>query len=88
MRSLFVVIDHPPVGGFAYIVETGVEISVENFFTEGAIEAFDEGVLIVFAWLDVLQSYPIGLEPAGEYFPQKFRPVVRPYNLRQAMGTL
>ncbi|KRG79518.1 hypothetical protein ABB30_00870 [Stenotrophomonas ginsengisoli] len=88
MRSLFVVIDHPPVGGFSYIVQTGVEISVEHFFAESAIETFDEGVLIGFAWLDVLQRYPIGPEPAGEYFPQKFRPVVRPYNLRQAMGTL
>ncbi|KRG78479.1 hypothetical protein ABB30_04025 [Stenotrophomonas ginsengisoli] len=88
MRSLFVVIDHPPVGGFAYIVQTDVEISVEHFFAESAIETFDEGVLIGFAWLDVLQRYPIGLEPAGEYFPKKFMPVVRQYNLRHAMCTL
>ena len=44
--ALFVVIDHPPMGGFADIVEAGEEMLVEHFFPEGPIEAFDEGVLV------------------------------------------
>jgi len=65
--SFFVVIGHPPVGGFADVVETGEKVSVGNFLAEGAIEAFDERVLIRFSWLDVLQCDAVGLEPTGEH---------------------
>lgn len=66
--SYFVVVDHPPVGGLADVVETGEQIQVEQFFAEGVIEALDEGVLIRLAWLDVLQCDAIGLEPVSECF--------------------
>jgi len=54
MGPLFVVIDHPPVGGFADVVEASEEVLVKHFFPEGVVEAFDEGVLVRLAELDVL----------------------------------
>ncbi|MBB5885812.1 hypothetical protein GGR71_002891 [Xanthomonas sp. F1] len=75
MGSLFVVIDHPPVGGFANVVETGEQVPVEHFLAEGTIEALDEGVLVRLSRLDVLQCDAIGLEPAGERLAQKFGPL-------------
>ncbi len=48
MGSCLVVVDHPPVGGFAHLVEAGEEIQVEHFLAERTIEALDEGILI---WL-------------------------------------
>ncbi len=54
MGSCFVVVDHPPVGGFAHIVEAGEEIQVEHFLAERTIEALNEGILIWLSRLDVL----------------------------------
>lgn len=76
MGSRFVVVDHPPVGGFAHIVEAGEEIQVEHFLAERAIEALNEGILIWLSRLDVLQCDAIRLEPAGERFAQELVAVV------------
>ncbi|AMV07871.1 hypothetical protein AC028_14470 [Xanthomonas citri pv. aurantifolii] len=76
MGSLFVVIDHPPMGGFADIIQAGEKVLVEHFFPEGAVETFDEGVLVRFAGLDVVDRHAIDFQPAGKCFAQKLWPVV------------
>lgn len=83
--ALFVVIDHPPMGGLADIVEAGEEMLVEHFFPEGAVKAFYERVLVRLAGLDVLDRHAIALQPAGKCFAQELGPVVGTHDLRQAM---
>lgn len=85
MGSYFVVVDHPPGGGFPYVVETDEEIEVKHFLAESAIEALNEGVLIRLAGLDVLQRYAVRLEPVGERLAQELGTIARAHDLRQTM---
>lgn len=51
MRALLVVLDHPTPDHLAHVFETGEQVLVEYFLTEGSIEAFDVDVLARFAGL-------------------------------------
>ena len=85
MQSLLVVLDHPPPDRFAYVLEGGKQVLIEDFLTEGAVEAFDVGVLVRLARLDVLDGHGVGLGPLHERFAQELRAVVRAQHLRQAV---
>lgn len=68
MGSLFVVLEHPPVGRLADIVEAGEQAMVQDLVTEGPIEALDVGVLVGLAGLDVLDGQAVALGPLDEGF--------------------
>ena len=48
MGSFLVVLEHPPVGGLANVVQDGKQVEVEHLFPVRAIEPLDVGVLIGF----------------------------------------
>ena len=77
MWSVFVVLDHPPICRFANVVESGEEVLVENLLAVGSVKAFDKGVLVGFAGLDVLDRHASALGPTGEDLPEKFGPIVQ-----------
>lgn len=58
MRSVFVVVDHPPVGGFPHFGKIAEEIQVEHFLPVGAVEPFDIGILVRLAGLNVVNEHP------------------------------
>jgi hypothetical protein len=82
---VFVVVNHPPVGGLADVVEASEEMPVQHLFAECAVEAFDERVLVRLVGLDVLDCHAVRFESAGERFAKKLRPVIGAHHLRQAM---
>ena len=61
---------------------------VQHLFTVRAVEAFDVGILIGFAGLDVLNGHSGPFGPGGERLAQKFRSVVAPHDLRQTVFRL
>jgi hypothetical protein len=44
--SLFVVFDHPPVDGFADVIQGGEAISIQDVFAKGPLESLDVAVLV------------------------------------------
>ena len=76
MGSLFVVLDHPPVGGLAYVLEGGEQMLVEQLIAVGPVEPFDIGILVRLSGLDVADGHPGLLGPLGERFAEELRPVV------------
>ena len=60
MRAVLVVLEHPPVGGLAYVLQSCEQVLVQDLLAEGPVEAFDVGVLVGFAGSS---SFPV--EPAG-----------------------
>ena len=76
MGSLLVVLDHPSPRGFADVVERGEQMLVQDLFAQGPVEAFDVGVLVGLARLDVLDRHAVGLGPLDEGFAQELRAVV------------
>ena len=84
MGTLLVVLEHPPPGGLADILEAPEQVLVEHLLPERAIESFDVGVLIGLAGLDVLDSHALVLGPFGEGFAQELRAVVGSQHLRKA----
>lgn len=85
---MLVVLEHPPVGGLAHVVEAREQVAVEHFLAEGAVEAFDVGVLVGLARLDVLDGHAVGLGPLHESLAQEFRSIVGAQHLRQPMVAL
>ncbi len=51
-----------------------------------AVEDLNEGVLIRFAWLDVLDSNVVGFGPFGTRLPKELRSVVGKQHLWEAMA--
>ena len=88
MRSLLVVLDHPPPGGFPNVVEAREQILVEHLLAEGTVESFDEGVLVGFAGLDVLDRHALALGPLLEVLAQEVRSIVGTQHLRQSTFAL
>ena len=76
MRSVLVVLEHPPVGGLAYVLQSCEQVLVQHLLAEGPVEAFDVGVLVGFAGLDVLDRHGVGLGPLHEVLAQELRAVV------------
>src|SRR5690606_13489652 len=65
------------------LLKAGEQMHVQHFLAEGPVEAFDEGVLVWLARLDVLDGYAIGFEPLDKGLAQKLRAVVAANDLRQ-----
>ena len=55
MGSFFVIIQSPNPGHFSYLADALKQIRIEELSTERAVEAFNEAVLLWFAWLDINQ---------------------------------
>ena len=51
---------------------------VQHLLTERAVEAFDEGVLVGLARLDVSQRHAAEFGALGKCFAQELRAIVRP----------
>ena len=84
--TVLVVVDQELSCGFAHVVEPGEQMLVEHLLAVGPVEAFDVGVLVRSAGLDVLDGHALLLRPLGEGFAQELGAVVGPQHLRQ--GTL
>ena len=70
MRPALIVVDSPPVRGFSNLGYIAKQVHVEHLFTVGAIEAFDVGILIRLARLDVVESHSLSLAPGGSHLGQ------------------
>jgi hypothetical protein len=55
---------------------------VQHLLAKRPVEAFDVGVLVAVARLDVLDRHCVGLGPLHEDLSQELRPVIRPQHLR------
>lgn len=84
--SFLVVFEHPSPGELPDLSQAGKEPSVEHLGTVGPIEALDEGVLVRFAGLDVVDEDAVPGTPFGE--PRSFwqkarkRPTTTPCSVR------
>lgn len=76
MRSSFVVGREPSSGDLAHLIEIFEHVCVEHFAAIGTIEAFDVGVLVGLAGLDVAQLHGVRLAPVDEGLGDQFRTVV------------
>lgn len=61
MGPFLVVVEHPPPGGLADVVEASEQVLVQDLFAKGPVEAFDVGVLVGLAGLDVLNRHALVL---------------------------
>ena len=66
MRPVFVVLDHPPPGGFPDVLQRREQVLVQYLFAIRAVKAFDVGILIWLARLDILDRHPHVLCPGRE----------------------
>lgn len=78
MGSLLVVLDHPLTHDLADLVEVTEQIQVQDFIAHRAVEAFDVGILVRLAGLDVADEDPVGLAPGHERLTQELRTVIDP----------
>lgn len=80
---MLVVVDHPPVGGFANFSERTEQVKTEHFFSIGAIEPLNIGILVRLSWLNVMDHHASSLGPCYKLAVEKLRPVVGSENMRQ-----
>jgi hypothetical protein len=76
MGTLLVVLEHPPVRRLAYVVEAGEQVLVQDLLAEGPVEAFDVGVLVGLAGLDLADGHAVELGPLHEGLAQELRAIV------------
>src|SRR5215471_16611106 len=76
MGALGVVGREPGLGDRAHLLERIEEISVEHLFAVRPVEAFDEGILIGLAGLNVAEADPLGHTPLDEGFGHELGAVV------------
>lgn len=88
MGTLLVVLEHPPVGGLAHVIKAGEQVLVQDLLAEGPVEAFDVGVLVRLARLDVPDGHAVELGPLHEGLAQELRAVVGAQDLGQAVVAL
>jgi len=88
MGALLVVVEHPPVRRLAYIVEAGKQVLVQDFLAKGPVEAFDVGILVGLARLDVPDRHAVELGPLHQSFAEELRAIVGAQHLRQAVVAL
>ncbi len=86
VRAELVVFDAPVIDEEASFGEGAEPVLVGAVVAEGAVEAFDEGVLHGFAWLDVVDGDAGGLNPGVNGFAGELRAVVGGDDGRQAVG--
>lgn len=78
MWTNLVVIDHPLMRCLAPVLKACEEVLVQHLLTERAVEAFDGGVPVGLARLDLSQRHAAGFGPLGKCFAQELRATVRP----------
>jgi hypothetical protein len=76
MRALRVVVCEPVVAQPLYLRDRREQIGIKHFFAVGAVKAFDEGILIRLARLDVVQRDVLALAPGGEFLGGELGSVV------------
>src|SRR5262245_24307978 len=85
MGPLGVVGVEPRVGDGAGILERAEEIRVQDLLAKRPIEAFDKGVLIRLAGLNVAQANPLSRTPLDEGLGDEFRAIVDAHPRRAAI---
>lgn len=63
MGSFLVVLEQPPVGGFADVFQPDEQVLIEQFVAQRPIEPLDEGVLVWLARPDLLDRHSGILRP-------------------------
>jgi hypothetical protein len=81
--AVLVVVDQETPGRLTHILQSGEDVLIQHLFPIGAIEAFDERVLIRFARLDVTTGHAVGFGPLREDLAQELRAVVGAQHLWQ-----
>src|SRR5690606_39752393 len=72
MRSPLVVIEQPPVSDLANLVEITEQVLVQHLLSVCTVEAFDVGVLVRLARLDVTDAHSGVLRPRDELSAEEF----------------
>ena len=83
VASSLVVLQQKTPGLLADLFERGEEPDVQDLFSIGPIETFDESILIGFPRLDVLDLDPVLVSPGAKLRSQKLGSVVDPQDLRK-----
>lgn len=83
MWPVFIVIDHPPVGGFSDFSQGTEQVKAEHFISIRSVETFDIGVLVWFSWLNVVNHHAGRLGPRNKVAAEKLWAVIGPKNIRQ-----
>ena len=73
MWPLFVVTDHPAAGDLSDLLKIPEQMQIQNLIATGAVEAFNVGILIGLAGLDVLNVQTMLFTPGCKVRTQKFR---------------
>jgi hypothetical protein len=76
MGAFLVVVEHPPPGRLADIVQAREQVLDQNLLAEGPVEALDVGVLVRLAALEIPDGYALGICPNHECLAEKLRAVV------------
>lgn len=84
MGPLFIVFDHPPIGGLSDLGQVTEQVEIEQFIPVGPVKTFDVGVLVRFPRLNVLDRHADGLSPCDELTAQELRAVIEPQDIGQA----
>src|SRR5882762_3848917 len=77
MRSVVVVASTPVLGHAPNLIERSEDVAVQHFGAEGAVEAFDVGILGRLARLDVDQFNDVASSPLAKGGTDEFRAVVQ-----------
>lgn len=78
MGPLFIVFDHPPIGGFSNFIQVTEEVEIKKFIPISPVKAFNVSVPIRFPGLDVLDHHTGGLSPDNKFTTQEFRAFIDP----------
>lgn len=84
MVSLFVVFEHPGPADFADFIKIAEQPGVGHLVAVAAVEAFDVGVLVWLARLDVVDHHAVRFAPRGEHLAQELGAIVSAQHVRQA----
>lgn len=84
MWPLFVIFDFPPVGGFPDLNQVPEQIQVEDFVAVCFVKAFDERILVRFAWLYILHLHPGLFGPGNKFTAEKCGAVIGSQDIRKA----
>ena len=84
MWSLLVVLGEPLSDELAHLGEASEQIQIQHLVSQAPVEAFDKGILVRLAWLDVVDKHPVGLAPFDEDTAEELRAVIDAQDIRQS----